>query len=108
MKEVFNRTEEWLNARTTLPITGFTLRRGQISGPVAPVLWRGFAKGLGQGSQNFDAAQGTSRNQIAIIIACIQQQGSNQGRQVLNPALQDVTFAGAARHGSAQHTPNRC
>lgn len=107
MKEVLKRPKERLNAGGPLPITGFTLGRGQVSGAIPSGLSSGFTHRFRQGPQNFDSALSPIRNQMAIIIARIQQQGSNQGRQSLHPRLQDVTLAGTARDGGAQHDANR-
>ncbi len=106
MKEIFHRAKERFDTGATLAIASFPCRRGQIRGPVTAGLRRRSANGCGQRSQHLDPAFGARRNQIAIIVASVQQQGTKQGRQIFDPGLQDMTFTGTARHTSAQDDPD--
>src|ERR1700690_60290 len=98
MKESLDGGKKGFNATASLAIAGLAFWGGEIGRPVSSALGRRFASWLGQGNQHFAPAFGASRYQIAIVIARIQQQGSEQRRQIFHPRLQHMTFTGTARH----------
>ena len=60
--------------------------------------------GLDEGASTFRAGG----NQVAIIMACLQQQGVQQRRQMAQPRLQDMTFTGTARKTAIQQDTDSC
>src|SRR6266481_5455756 len=102
MKEGFDSGKKRFDGAAALLVTGFALRGSQESGAVTTVLRGGFAHWFGQRSQDMDSAPGAVSQQRGVIIASIQQQRLDGRRQIVQLRLQNMTFAGAARHASAQ------
>lgn len=103
VKQVFEGGKERLDTGAALLAPSLACIRSQISCTVTTCLRGGWPDRFSQRSQHGHSALGARINQIAVIVARVEQQGFNRRRQHSDPVFQDMTLTSTAGHGGVQH-----